>query len=72
MTIERLLRDAALIHQTVGDEGAIPEPPIAVCKDATGLIVLSQEARHIVVNPESLPELVHVMWVAAREGGGDV
>lgn len=55
--IEPLLRNAHLLHQTPDDENELPEPPIAVCTDASGLIVLSQEARYIVLNRATVNEL---------------
>jgi hypothetical protein len=55
--IEPLLRNAHLLHQTADDDSELPEPPIAVCTDANGLICLSQEARYINVNRATVNEL---------------
>lgn len=55
--IEILLKNPRILHQTADDKNGMPELPIALSTDASGLIVLSQEGREIIVNQASVPEL---------------
>lgn len=55
--IEILLRNARLIHQTADDKFAPPETTLALCSDANGLLVLSQEGRDVVINLATVPDL---------------
>lgn len=55
--IEILFNNPRILHQTADDKDGMPELPIALSTDASGLIVLSQEGREIVINQASVPEL---------------
>lgn len=50
------------------DENGINEVAIGASVDNGGAIVLEQEGRHIVVAPESVPELCRLMKKLAKEG----
>ncbi|MBX9753657.1 MAG: hypothetical protein K2X80_02805 [Pseudomonadaceae bacterium] len=39
-------------------EGGGAEPALLVQRDATGLLVITQEGRDILIQPETLPELI--------------
>jgi hypothetical protein len=69
--IEKLLSDPHLLHQTADDESELPEPPIAVCTDASGLIFLSQEARYICVNRATVNELRKLLRELAKREIGE-
>lgn len=57
MSIEMLLNNPRILHQTPDEKDGMPEAPIAICNDATPIIVMSQEGRDIVINLASIPEL---------------
>lgn len=39
-------------------EGGGAEPALLVQRDATGLLVITQEGRDVLIQPETLPELI--------------
>lgn len=69
MSITTLFNNPRVLFQTADDESMeIPEPAIAASTDATGLIVLEQEGRGILVNRASVPELVKLLRELAKAG----
>lgn len=61
-----------LLHQTADDpDFSVPEQPIVCIVDQGGMIVLSQEGRHLLVNPSSVPELLEVLTDLHKVGSGD-
>lgn len=59
--IEILLQNPRVLHQKVNDEYGLPEPAISACNDASGLIVISQQGREILINSESLNEFIKMI-----------
>lgn len=57
--IQKLFNHPHLLHQTSAE--SVPEPPIAAHIDSCGLILLSQEGRDHVINPESVPEMCKLL-----------
>lgn len=59
--ITRLFNNPHVLHQTCDYEVSLPEPAIAAHTDASGLIILSQEGRDILINRESVSELCRLL-----------
>lgn len=59
--ITRLFNNPHVLTQSCAEDMGLPEPAIAACTDACGLIVLSQEGRDLLVNPESVNELCRLL-----------
>lgn len=59
--ITRLFNNPHVLNQTCSDGFAMPEPAIAASTDASGLIVLSQGCRELLINPESVNELCRLL-----------
>lgn len=55
--IVRQFNNPHTLFQKPDEEFGIAEPAIAGSTDSTGLIILSQEGREILVNRASVPEL---------------
>lgn len=66
--ITRLYNNPHILNQSCSDEFGMPEPAIAASTDASGLIVLSQERRELLINPESVNELCRLLKKMAKEG----
>lgn len=47
-------------------EGASQEPALVVQVDAAGLIVLAQEGREILIQPETVPGLIKALKQASK------
>ena len=58
----------AVIWQPYTDALGIGEPALLVQRDATGLLVLTQEGREILIQPETLPALFKQLRRLAQEG----
>lgn len=57
----------AVIWQPYVDGGG-SEPALLVHSDACGLLVIQQEDRHVLIQRESLPELIKQLKRLAAEG----
>jgi len=57
-----------LYQQTTDSENNfdLPEPAIALCNDSSGLIVMNQEGRDIVINKESVKELIVLLKLLSK------
>lgn len=64
--ITRLFNNAHVLFQPT-DEHGITEVAIGASVDDGGCIVLEQEGRHIVVNPDSVPELCRLLRKLQKE-----
>jgi hypothetical protein len=53
-----------VVWQTAEEDGA-PELPVLVHVDASGLIVLSQEGRDVIVSPRTVADLCGALKAAA-------
>ena len=64
--ITRLFSNPHVLHQSCAEDMGLPEPAIAAstCGD---LILLSQEGRELLVNPESVNELCRLLKKLAKE-----
>jgi hypothetical protein len=69
--IERIGRPAKILHQTSDDAGSISETAVAAYVDETGIIVMSQECRQIVLNRASVPELFKMLRSLVKEYDDD-
>jgi hypothetical protein len=49
-------------------EGAGSEPALLVHSDSTGLLIIQQEGREVLIQPETLPELIKQLKRLAAEG----
>lgn len=47
----------AVIWQPYVDDRGPGEPALLVQRDATGLLVITQEGREVLIQPETLPEM---------------
>lgn len=65
--IEQLFEHARILHQTPDDDLSIQEMPVAACLDSTGIVCISQEGRHIVLNRASIPEFCKMLRALAKE-----
>ncbi len=59
--ITKLFNNPRILSQTADDDSAIEEPAIALHTDASGLIILNQCGREILVNKKSVNELCKVL-----------
>lgn len=59
--IVNLLNNPRILYQTPDDEAQIAEPSIAGSNDSSGLIVLSQEGREILINKNSVPDVTKLL-----------
>ena len=50
-------------------ESSGQEPALLVHRDAGGLLLITQEGRDILIQPETLPELIKQLKRLAAEGG---
>lgn len=48
----------AVIWQPFIEDAGSPEPALLVQRDATGLLIITQEGRDILIQPETLPALI--------------
>lgn len=65
--ITTLFKNPRILYQTADDQDhELPEPAIGASNDATGLIVLEQDGRHILVNRASVPELCRLLKDLAK------
>lgn len=64
--ITRLFNNPHVLYQGAAED--IPEPAITASTDASGLIVLSQEGRDLLINSESVNELCRLLKKLAKEG----
>ncbi|WP_447593625.1 hypothetical protein [Aquipseudomonas campi] len=58
----------AVIWQPYIEDRGPGEPAILVESDASGLLVLTQEGRHVLIQPETLPALVKELKRLSGEG----
>jgi hypothetical protein len=65
--IEQLFEHARILHQTPDDDLSIQEMPFAACLDSTGIVCISQEGRHIVLNRASVAELCKMLRELVKE-----
>lgn len=49
-------------------EGAGSEPALLVQRDACGLLLITQEGRDVLIQPETLPELIKQLKRLTAEG----
>lgn len=56
--LTKTLPDSVLLTQTQDEESCLPEAPVLLARDATGLVCLTQEGRDIILNVASLPEVI--------------
>lgn len=61
------LQSPTVIWQPYKD-GYGQEPALLVHRDATGLLVITQEDRDILIQPETLPELIKQLKRLTAEG----
>ncbi len=54
-------KNPRVLYQVADDDLGLPEPVIAGSTDASGLIVLSQEGREILLNRASVNEFVKMV-----------
>lgn len=59
--IVRQFNSSCVVFQPYHDEYGVAEQAIAVSVDTSGLIVLNQEGREILINRSSVPDLVRVL-----------
>lgn len=59
--ITRLFNEACVLFQTSDAEFSAPETAIGASVDSSGIIVLEQEGRHIVINRASVNELCRLL-----------
>ena len=59
--ITKLFNNPHVLSQTADDDFGIAEPAISGSTDASGLIVLGQDGREILVNRKSVPELCRLL-----------
>lgn len=65
--ITKLFNNPRVLFQKADDaETGIPEPAIAASTDGTGLIVLEQDGRSLLVNRASVPELCRMLRDLAK------
>lgn len=65
--VETLFTHPHVLYQTASADLEFPEAAIcASIIDWNGIILLSQEGRHICVNKESVPELVKLLRQLAK------
>ena len=65
--ITKLFNNPHVLSQTADDDDCgIAEPAISGSTDASGLIVLVQEGREILVNRKSVPELCRLLRKLAQ------
>lgn len=55
--IKKLFQEPHIFYQKPDDEDNLPEMPIVIQKDLSGIICISQEDREIVLNKKSIKEL---------------
>ena len=56
--IEKLFNEPNIFYQVADEEDQIPELPVTICKDASGIICLGQNgSSEIVLNKKSIKEL---------------
>lgn len=65
--ITRLFDNAHVLFQPTDDNG-FNEVAIGASVDGGGQIILEQEGRHIVINPESVTELCRLLKKLQKEG----
>ena len=67
MPVRRLFSRPHVLWQTGDDPDCpIPEPAIAIHTDATGLLMLDQEGREILINRASVPELIATLKLLTK------
>lgn len=59
----------AVIWQPFIEGAGGPEPALLVQRDAGGLLTITQEGRDVLIQPETLPELIKQLKRLAAEGG---
>ncbi len=59
--IEKLFNNPQVLYQTADDDCSVPEQAISIYTDSSGLIILGQEGRNIIINKASVKELVKVL-----------
>lgn len=59
--ITKLFNNPRILSQTADNKHSLEEPAIGLCTDASGLIVLNQGGREIIVNRKSVNELCKVL-----------
>ena len=65
--IENLFNNPRVLWQKpVESDFELPEQPIVCSVDSGGLIVISQENRHITINSKSVPQLKKMLDEQAR------
>lgn len=69
--IQTLLKNPMVLHQKPDDDIGVPEPAIAGCTDTSGLILLSQEGREILLNRSSVEEFVRMVRKLKVSGAVD-
>lgn len=66
MTLTKLFRQPHVLWQEFDDDLGCQEAAIAIHLDASGLIILEQEGRHVVVHRSSVPELEKLLLALAK------
>ena len=62
----------AVIWQPYTEDGGTGEPALLVQRDASGLLCIAQEGREILIQPETLPELIkQLRRLAGSAKGGE-
>ncbi|SED96976.1 hypothetical protein SAMN05421553_3751 [Pseudomonas anguilliseptica] len=56
----------AVIWQPFIEDTGNPEPALLVQRDASGLLIITQEGRDILIQPETLPELIKQLRLLAQ------
>lgn len=56
----------AVIWQPLVEDTGSFEPALLVQRDATGLLIITQEGRDILIQPETLPELIKQLRLLAQ------
>lgn len=55
-----------VVYQTADTEMNVPEPAIAISTDASGLVIINQEGREVVLNRASIRDLIRAINLALK------
>jgi hypothetical protein len=59
--IRKLFNNPHVVYQTADNEDELPELPISMCTDNSGLILLFQEDNEIIINRTTIKELSQLL-----------
>lgn len=57
----------AVVWQTGNDDNPVPEPALTLCQYSGPMILLKQEGSEILINTETIPELIKILKKFSKE-----